>query len=230
MESEKTENDHISETRAKVLKAALKHVVFDGWSDETLALAIADSGVDEDLAKLTFSRGGVDLALAFHYDGDRQLAEDMANTDLSAMRYSERVAYGVFRRLQLVGAHREEVRRGSALFALPMHAADGAEAIWHTADTIWNALGDTSRDVNWYTKRATLSVVYSSAVLFWLGDESEGFVDTRKFIDRRIDNVMQFEKMKAKVKDGRLVQAFMDGPGKFLRNIKAPEDSGNFGK
>jgi ubiquinone biosynthesis protein COQ9 len=43
---------------------------------------------------------------------------------------------------------------------LPMYAADGARAIWGTADAIWTALGDTSEDVNWYTKRATLSGVY----------------------------------------------------------------------
>ena len=44
-----------------------------------------------------------------------------------------------------------------AYFALPHHAAPGAHALWKTADTIWNALNDTSRDVNWYTKRMLLS-------------------------------------------------------------------------
>jgi ubiquinone biosynthesis protein COQ9 len=55
-----------------------------------------------------------------------------------------------------------------------MHAADGAKAIWGTADRIWTALGDTSDDLNWYTKRATLSAVYGSTVLYWLGDDSPG--------------------------------------------------------
>ena len=42
------------------------------------------------------------------------------------------------------------MRRGTTLFALPTHTADGAKAIWGTADKIWNTLGDTSDDVNWY--------------------------------------------------------------------------------
>ena len=222
--SKKTETDHIVETRDKVLQAALPHVVFDGWSAETLALAITDSGADAGLAALAFPRGAVDLALAFHYDGDRKLAAAMAAADMSNMRYSEKIAHGIRLRLELVDGHREEVRRGSALFALPSHAGDGAKAIWHTADTIWNALGDTSRDVNWYTKRATLSAVYSSAVLFWLGDESGG-EDTNAFIDRRIDNVMQFEKFKATMRGNSLVKAFMTGPGKFLDKVKAPGEA-----
>ena len=222
--SKKTEEDHIAETRAKVLKSALPHVVFDGWSAETFAAGISDSGVDAGLAALAFPRGAVDLALSFHYDGDRRLAEAMAAADTSGMRYSEKIANGIRLRLELVEGHREEVRRGSALFALPTHAGDGAKAIWNTSDTIWNALGDTSRDVNWYTKRATLSAVYSSAVLFWLGDESGGEA-TDAFIDRRIENVMQFEKFKATMRGNSLVQAFMSGPGKILDKVTAPGEA-----
>jgi len=222
--SKKTEADHIAETQAKVLKSALPHVVFDGWSAETLAAAVVDSGVDAGLAALAFPRGAVDLALAFHYDGDRKLADAMAAVDTSGMRYSEKIANGIRLRLELVEGHREEVRRGSALFALPTHAGDGAKAIWNTADTIWNALGDTSRDVNWYTKRATLSAVYSAAVLFWLGDESGG-EDTDAFINRRIENVMQFEKFKATMRGNSLVKAFMAGPGKILDKVTAPGEA-----
>ena len=92
------------------------------------------------------------------------------------------------------------------LFSLPTHASEGAQALWSTADRIWNALGDTSEDINWYTKRASLSAVYSSTILFWLGDSSENNADTWAFLDRRIENVMQFETLKAKLKDNPLAK------------------------
>lgn len=225
MESRKSEATHIAETRDALLKAALPHVVFDGWSQATLDAAIADSGVNTDLATLAVPRGAVDLALAFHHAGDAQLAADMATKDMSDMRYSEKVAYGIRQRLTIAEPHREAVRRGSALFALPNHAADGAKAIWHTADTIWNALGDTSEDVNWYTKRMTLSAVYSACVLFWLGDESVDTVDTADFIDRRIENVMQFEKAKSQFRESSLGKAFLNGPAQFLSKIKSPGEA-----
>ena len=155
-----------------MIAAALPHVAFDGWSDRTLAQAVEDAGVDPGLSRLAFPRGGVDLALAFHNDRDAALAADLASADLLGLRFRDRIAYAIMRRLELVADDREAVRRGAALFALPNHAADGARAIWHTADTIWTALGDDSRDFTWYSKRTTLSAVYSSALLYWLGDDT----------------------------------------------------------
>ncbi len=62
---------------------------------------------------------------------------------------------------------------------------------------MWRLAGDTSTDFNHYTKRMTLGAVYASTLLAWLDDDSEGCAETAAFLDRRIDNVMQFEKWKA---------------------------------
>jgi len=114
------------------------------------------------------------------------------------------------------------VRRGATLFALPIHAADGARALWGTADQIWIALGDTSQDVNWYTKRATLSGVYGATVLFWLGDDSPGHQATWDFLDRRIDGVMAFEKVKAAVNKNPLLKPLLALPNWALSQVRAP--------
>jgi ubiquinone biosynthesis protein COQ9 len=219
------EADHIEAVKARVLSAALPHVAFDGWSDKTLRMAVKDAGVDEGLARLAFPRGAVDLALWFHEDGDRRLAQALASAPLGGMRVRERVAFAVRKRIELVAADREAVRRGATLFALPMHAADGAKALWRTADVIWTGLGDASTDGNWYSKRGILSGVYGSTVLFWLGDSSEGFQDTWAFLDRRIDGVMTFEKFKAQMNGNPLGRALMAGPNLLTRMLKAPKRS-----
>jgi ubiquinone biosynthesis protein COQ9 len=108
---------------------------------------------------------------------------------------------------------------------LPNHAADGARAIWRTADAIWTALGDSSRDYNWYTKRATLAAVYSSCLLYWLGDQSPNFAATRAFIGRRIDNVMRFEEVKARIAGNPLAAALTKGPRRILDHVRAPDDT-----
>ncbi len=209
-----------NEIAAQVLDAALPHVPFDGWSERTLSAAIREAAVPESLARACFPRGGVDLALAYHARGDARMAEILAATDLSALRFRDRIARAVRERLGL--ADRELVRRGTTLFALPHHAADGARAIWATVDRIWTGLGDTSRDLSWYTKRASLSAVYGSTVLYWLGDDSTDHQATWDFLDRRIDQVMQVEKLKAGWRDNPLGKAFMAGPGKLLDGIRAP--------
>lgn len=208
------------EIKAKVLEAALGHVPFDGWSERTLKAAIADAGAPDALARSLFPRGGVDLALAYHARGDAGMAARLTETDLGALRFRDRIAAAVRARLEL--ADRELVRRGTTLFSLPQHAADGARAIWGTADAIWTALGDTSRDLNWYTKRATLSAVYGATVLYWLGDESTDRQATWDFLDRRIEQVMQFEKLKAGLRENPLGKAWAAGPGKLFESIRAP--------
>lgn len=210
-----------NEMKARVLEAALPHVPFDGWSERTLTAAIADAGVPSALARSLFPRGGVDLALAYHAMGDDAMARQLAAMDLLSLRFRDRITLAVRTRLEL--ADRELVRRGTTLFSLPMHAADGARAIWGTADRIWTVLGDTSRDLNWYTKRATLSGVYGATVLYWLGDESTDRQATWDFLDRRIEQVMQFEKLKASVRENPLGKAWMSGPGKLFARIRAPK-------
>ena len=215
------QNNSMDAAKDAVLDAALAHVPFDGWSAATLAAATTDSGVAPGLVTALFPRGAVDLALAYHYRGDALMRERFAAENLTGMRYSEKVARAVRLRLE-VASDKEAVRRGTTLFALPQHAADGAKAIWGTADAIWQALGDTSTDINWYTKRATLSAVYASTVLFWLGDDSADHQATWDFLDRRIENVMQIEKLKSKMRENPISKAFANGPGRWFDKIKAP--------
>ncbi|MGA0925322.1 MAG: COQ9 family protein [Rhodobacteraceae bacterium] len=213
-------------TKDILLDAALMHVPFDGWSDTALAAALADTGLDATVAKAVFPRGPVDMALAYHARGDAQMLAALQAADLGDMRFRDRIAHAVRLRLEAV-EDKELVRRGMTLFALPPYAADGARALWQTADHIWQALGDTSQDVNWYTKRATLSAVYSATVLYWLGDTSEDDAATWAFLDRRIDNVMQIESLKAKARANPALSRLLQGPLGLLGRIRAPGQAGH---
>jgi len=208
-------------TQKRLLRAALHHVPFDGWSDATLRAAASESATPWALAQAIFPRGGVDLALAYHRHGDDLMRQALGDTDLATFRFRDRVTLAVKLRLQT--ADRELVRRGSALMALPQHVAEGTKAIWGTADAIWTALGDTSTDINWYTKRVSLSAVYGATVLYWMGDDSENHQATWDFLDRRIATVMSFEKTKARFRENPLGRALLSGPFKVLERIHAPQ-------
>jgi len=220
--TEKTEEMHIAEARERLVEASLPQIPFDGWSQTALDAAVAGTGVDEGLARLAFPRGGIDMAVAYHRMMDRRMAEALRASDLASMRVRERVTFAVRTRIEAMTPHREAVRRAASMLALPMHAAEGARLIWETADTIWTALGDSSGDYNWYTKRMILSSVYASVVLYWIGDTSAGLERTWAFLDRRIGDVMQFEKTKAELARNPFVKAAMWGPSQLLSLVKAP--------
>ena len=180
--------------REKLLNAALEHVPFDGMNDRALLAGAASIGMPESLARVHFPQGGAGLAAAYHRRADDKLREWLT-TNPPEGAFRDRVAEAVWHRLSLIQP--EIVRAAAATLALPGNAALGARLIWESSDVIWTGLGDHSEDANWYTKRATLSAVIGATVLFWLGDESDGHTDTRRFIDRRIEGVMAFEKTKA---------------------------------
>ncbi|GGE22224.1 ubiquinone biosynthesis protein COQ9 [Gemmobacter megaterium] len=210
------------EITERLARAALPHVPFDGWSQDTFRAACADAGVDESLARVHCPRGAVDLAVAAHRLGDAELRQRLAAADLTGMRFRDRVVHAIMLRLDAAG-DREVVRRASAMFALPHHAAEGAAALWQSADTIWTALGDRSDDFNWYSKRAILSGVYGSAVLYWLGDDSPDLSATRDFVERRIADVMAIEETKAKLRQNPLTRPLMEIQARLSACIKAPQ-------
>ena len=79
-------------------------------------------------------------------------------------------------------------------------ALAGASLAWGSADRIWRLAGDEATDFNHYSKRAILIGVYASTSLVFLDDDSAEMAETRAFLDRRIEDVMRFEKAKARWK------------------------------
>lgn len=211
----------IDPAKDQLLDAILPHVAFDGWAPAAFNAAASEVGMNPDHARTLCPRGAVDLAIAYHERGDRAMVDAITAADMSDMRFRDKVANAIRLRIRAID-DKEAVRRGTALFALPHMAADGTKLIWGTADAIWDALGDTSQDVNWYTKRLTLSGVYASVVLYWLGDDSLDGQATDAFIDRRIDDVMQFEKVKAQVRDNPLLKPVTGPLGRLLSGVRAP--------
>lgn len=191
-----TTEEHYAQVRAAILEAALPDVAFDGWTGRTLRNAAASAGIEPGLARLAFPGGTVDLVRYFIADGDRRMEEELARHDLDAMRVRARITFAVRTRLEVDVENREALRRATAYLALPTSGTAGVRALYGTVDAIWRACGDTSTDYNFYTKRLILAGVFSSTAAVWFGDDSENFEKTWAFLDRRIADVMQIEKVK----------------------------------
>jgi len=187
--------------REAVLAAALPHAAFDGFTDSLLQKAGSEAGVGKaDLARL-FENGALSLVEFFSTHTDAEMEKRLAGMDLKAMKIRARIATAVKTRLAILKPHKEAARRAAAMLALPMHAALGAKLMYQTVDAMWRATGDTSTDFNFYTKRGILAGVYGSTAVRWFNDTSEDEKPTDDFLAARIENVMQFEKFKAKAKE-----------------------------
>jgi ubiquinone biosynthesis protein COQ9 len=173
--------------RDKAIEAMLSHVPFDGWSMRALRAGVADAGMPEDEAQLLFPLGVVDMIETFCDLADRRM--EAAARELPEMRVSAKVRAVIALRLRQNRPHKEAIRRAISVLSLPSNARVAVACTARTVDAIWHAAGDRSADFSWYTKRAILTAVYSSTLLFWLRDMSDDDVATLAFLDRRLAGV-----------------------------------------
>jgi ubiquinone biosynthesis protein COQ9 len=190
----------LDEVRAHLAPLIPAHAAFDGWGPEAVALAASQAGVDPDIARLAFKDGAVQMIDAWFRSVDHAMAAKFSAEALAAMKIRDRITALVWARIEIVAPDREALRRALAILAMPQNAAMAAKMGWRAVDLMWRLAGDKATDFNHYTKRVTLGAVYASTVMALLDDETAELSDTRAFLDRRIDNVMQFERFKADFK------------------------------
>ena len=183
--------------RRQLALAVGENAVFDGWTKAAVDAAAGQLGVDPVQAQLAMPKTQAGMIDVYIQEVDRALERYFSPERLSGMKIREKIRALVWRRLEIMGPAREAVRRALAILAMPQNVPLAMRIGWRTADLMWRIAGDTSTDFNHYTKRMTLGAVYGSTLLVWLDEQSEGWTETAAFLDRRIDDVMRFEKFKA---------------------------------
>jgi len=185
---------------ARILDVFPAHAARDGWTDTAFRKAVAEAGLSEGEAKLAAPKGAFDLFDVFAARADEVMLAGLAELDLGAMRIRDKVRAAVQLRLEAQAPYKDAARAMTRALAHPLRAPEAARLLWRTADHIWRALGDTSTDENYYSKRTILSGVLASTYARWFADDSADHEATWAFLDARIENVMQFEKLKARLK------------------------------
>ena len=209
----------LDEIRAALAPIIACNAGFDGWSDAAVYAAADDAGVDRDVAKLAFKDNAIDMIDAWIDSIDMELAHRLPAEKLAAMKIRDRITALLATRLEIMAPDRESLRRAMAIMTMPQNLVRSAKIGWRSADRMWRLAGDTASDFNHYTKRMTLSAVYASTLSVFVNDDSDNFADARAFLDRRIDNVMQFEKVKFQAKQR---QEYVPSLSRFIGRLRYP--------
>jgi len=208
------------ELKVAVLDAALKRAPDEGFTDAMLAAAGKNSGAAAEMLVHLYPQGPASLVEFFSEQSDAAMERALAEKNLADMKIRERISTAVLARIDAIRLHKEAARRAGAFLLMPANAPLGMKLLYSTVDAMWRASGDTSTDFNFYTKRAILSAVYSSTLMRWFNDTSEDESATHEFLAARIENVMQFEKFKAEMRERtKDMPSFAD----VLKGFSAPK-------
>jgi ubiquinone biosynthesis protein COQ9 len=205
--------------RRRLALAVGENAVFDGWTERAVDSAADQLGIDRDQARLAFPREPGPMVEAWIAGVDSAMEAHFTPEVVAAMKVRDRIASMIWFRLETIGAAREAVRSALAILAMPQNLALGIRTGWRSADAMWRLAGDSATDYNHYTKRLILSGVYSTTLLAWLDDDSEGWSETRAFLNRRLAGVLRFEKWKTKWRDGAIRRPSL---ARFLGRLRYP--------
>ena len=185
-------------SKEQLVEALLSHIPFDGWSETSLKLAAADCGLSDAELTALFPAGIADAIAAYGAYADTMMAaefEERHHDDSTSMRVHKKIRTLILIRLEQAAPHKEVVRRTLAALARPKYAKLAAKMLYDSVDAMWRATGDTATDYNFYTKRASLSAVYSATLLSFLSDNSADMAKTEAFLDRRLADIARIPKL-----------------------------------
>ena len=186
--------------RDAILDKLLPEVVFDGWSMEHVTKAADELGYDDLIVTAAFPDGLIDVMDAFADKADREMMKALVDVNPDDLRVRDRVRTALVTRFEQLGPHKDAVRESLKFWLNPLRKPRAGKITWRTADVIWDWAGDTATDYNRYTKRGLLSGIIASSTLVWVNDHDPDMAKTARFIDGRIDNVMQLGGLMAKFK------------------------------
>ncbi len=191
-----TGNDWAAIHEERVLDAMLRLAPVSGWTSTTSARAAVEADLSEGDAALLLPQGARDLAALLSRRHDRAALGALCALDPAALKVRERITAAVRARVAAAAADEPAVGRCIGFLALPQHLPLAGRLAWASADVLWRWAGDTAVDENHYSKRAILAAVLTSTMAVRLRG---GATVADDFLDRRIADVMRFERWKATV-------------------------------
>ncbi|KAG0643489.1 COQ9-domain-containing protein [Tuber brumale] len=179
-----------------ILSASLPHVPSHGFSDAALSFGARDAGYLD--ISVNMLPGGVFDLVRYHLATERlrlgdkidfrgpenELPEGLRNLSIPA-----KVRILCMERLKANAHIIHRWKEALAIMSLAENMPASMSELAKLSDEIWFLAGDESHDTTWYTKRATLAVVYASTELFMIQDNSKDFQATQEFLDRRLNDV-----------------------------------------
>ncbi|AFB20898.1 COQ9 family protein [Rickettsia canadensis] len=168
------------------VQSSLELLPFNEWNNKLLKEAEEKCGFATGYSLILFPEGLSEIVEFCESYLDKILLESLSIIEEPA-KIREKISLAIKIRIKstLPIIH----SKNAAYFAL--NPIQGAKVAFRSCDAIWRYAGDKSLDFNYYTKRSVLLSVYVSSILVYIQDESEHYIDTDKFIENSVENIVK---------------------------------------
>ncbi|WP_253299830.1 COQ9 family protein [Wolbachia endosymbiont of Chironomus riparius] len=185
-----------------IIDSLIRVIPFEGVSDKTLLKVCKDLNLANSFCKF---QNGIYSALEYIAEDFNNLMKiELQSCNLEDYKIRERIKLAIkinLKNYAKLPNYREFLKNILSFSIFPRNIYFSSKILYRTINTIWYGIYDESTDINYYTKRLILSGLYSSTVLFFINDYSDNFTNTLSFLDRRIENIIKFQKFKSYFKE-----------------------------
>lgn len=201
------------------IEALLVNVPFDGWSQKAIQVTAKQLNMKAIEVKKLFPRGLVEVIEIYSHNLDAQMVDIFLarfTSTFDVMPLHIKIKELLIVRFEILQGRKEATKRLTAFFALPQNTALSTMIMYKTLDKIWRTAGDRSTDLNFYTKRGILGLVYCSTLLAFFDDDTPDLQKTQAFLDRRLKDTQNLSRA---INPFKKKAAFVIN--KFFRNVPA---------
>jgi ubiquinone biosynthesis protein COQ9 len=171
-----------------ILSKLLPLAAINGWTKDNLQVAASQAGETTQSLSILMPHGITSAISTWQHELDAAMLAKVKQEGWQSERTRDKIAQCVWTRLELIGAHHDAFHHATRQRL--WHPVTVKRDIWHSADAIWNLVGDASTDYNHYTKRALLSKLLFKTTLSYLGDTSPNYQDTRSYLTTQIEQII----------------------------------------
>lgn len=188
----------VFELKEQFLREFIAEVPFYGWTEKSFNAVEKKLGLQKNYNIMLFPGGIKEVITLF----EEQLNSSMKVKCVNAfkdkkIRVRDKIKQAVMWRLIGSKVNKAALAALVKFYYNPMNYNLALKNLWKTVDEIWYLAGDESTDFNYYTKRFLLFSIYKATLLYYISDNSSDSKATEDFLERRIENVMQINKIKS---------------------------------
>lgn len=196
-------------TSQTILNNLLKINPFPDWDPAILHAHVADqiSRLDFDLL---FPHGVESLISEYHHYLYSLLSDAIDTSLPKELGVTNKVRWMVRTHFEHILNHPEAERAAISKLSYPSIALQSLSYIAKLSDLIWKAVGDKSLNMNYYTKRGSLSTIYITTLIYWYNSNAS-IEDVMLFFDDRLENLKDIT---------QTIKKYNLDPENLIKNIK----------
>lgn len=186
--------------KTELFESLLPFIAQKGWHMDAIDQWVHETNQHKTLLQLHFPNNISDLIDFMTEKLNHDLISTLQEINFIKIKVPVKIKTALMTRFELMQPYKDILRHEQQYFKNPLHIPQGLKNLYKIVDTIWFSIGDQTTDFNFYTKRLTLSGIYTSTFYYWLKDESTDIINTSMFIDRRLESLKIIPNIKKNIK------------------------------